>query len=192
MGEPSAKRGGRAKRFTPVTQQGVRAIDTTRILLNSLAQRADVWQRSTKRASMKTDVVMRMAMWLVERRSAGSAGEAFAGDLLETFANGRSRWWCFAQALRRVASFAELRLGACCCRCGIESLRALHLLWQRLYAPSATRLLTDYRSSTAWPGSAVVERMASSSSCSCGGRRCSAWIWSEYCCRPPLAAAWSS
>ncbi len=72
---------------------------------------------------MKTDVVMRMAMWLVERRSAGSAGEAFAGDLLETFANGRSRWWCFAQALRRVASFAELRLGACCCRCGIASLR---------------------------------------------------------------------
>ena len=33
----------------------------------------------------------------------------------------------------------------------------LHPLWQRLYAPSATRLLTDYRSSTAWPGSAVVE-----------------------------------
>ena len=38
MGEPSAKRGGRAKRFTRVTQQGVRAIDTTRTLLNSLWQ----------------------------------------------------------------------------------------------------------------------------------------------------------
>ena len=36
MGEPSAERGGRAKRFTRVTPLGIRAIDTTRSLLNSL------------------------------------------------------------------------------------------------------------------------------------------------------------
>ncbi|HEY6410030.1 MAG TPA: hypothetical protein VIY29_21445, partial [Ktedonobacteraceae bacterium] len=107
---------------------------------------------------MKTDVVVRVAMWLVEGSSAGPVGEAFAGDLLESFANGRSGWWCFAQALQRVASFLE------------HFLRALllpfwyciafvffHPLWQRLYAPSAMRLLTHYRGTTAWPGSAVLE-----------------------------------
>ncbi len=61
---------------------------------------------------MKTDVVIRIAMWLVERNGAGSDGETFAGDLRETFANGRSRCWCFAQALRRVASSVELRFPA--------------------------------------------------------------------------------
>jgi PadR family transcriptional regulator PadR len=38
MGEPSAERGGRAKRFTRITPQGARAIDATRTLLNSLWQ----------------------------------------------------------------------------------------------------------------------------------------------------------
>jgi DNA-binding PadR family transcriptional regulator len=36
MGEPSAERGGRAKRFVRVTQQGMRAIDATRTALNRL------------------------------------------------------------------------------------------------------------------------------------------------------------
>jgi len=36
MGEPSAERGGRAKRFVHVTQQGLKAIDTTRTILTSL------------------------------------------------------------------------------------------------------------------------------------------------------------
>ena len=38
MGEPSAERGGRAKRFVRVTSQGLRAIDTTRTLLSKLWQ----------------------------------------------------------------------------------------------------------------------------------------------------------
>ena len=36
MGEPTAERGGRAKRFVRVTSRGERAIDTTRTLLNGL------------------------------------------------------------------------------------------------------------------------------------------------------------
>ena len=36
MGEPTAERGGRAKRFLRVTAKGDRAIDTTRPLLNTL------------------------------------------------------------------------------------------------------------------------------------------------------------
>ena len=36
MGEPTAERGGRAKRYLRVTSQGTRAIDTARTLLNSL------------------------------------------------------------------------------------------------------------------------------------------------------------
>ena len=36
MGEPSAERGGRAKRFVRVTQQGLFSIDTTRRALNHL------------------------------------------------------------------------------------------------------------------------------------------------------------
>ena len=36
MGEPTAERGGRAKRFLRVTSKGERAIDRTRTLLNSL------------------------------------------------------------------------------------------------------------------------------------------------------------
>jgi PadR family transcriptional regulator PadR len=38
MGEPSAERGGRAKRFVRVTQQGLHAIDATRTVLNGLWQ----------------------------------------------------------------------------------------------------------------------------------------------------------
>lgn len=38
LGEPSAERGGRAKRFVRVTQQGLRAIDSTRAALNRLWQ----------------------------------------------------------------------------------------------------------------------------------------------------------
>ncbi len=107
---------------------------------------------------MKTDVVMQFAMWLVERSGTGSAGEAFAGDLLETFTNGRSRWWCFAQALRRVASSTVLRLHALLLPLWYcIAFAFLHPLWQWLYAPSATRLLTGYRSTTVWPGSAVLE-----------------------------------
>jgi len=107
---------------------------------------------------MKTDVVIRIAMWLVERNGAGSDGEAFAGDLLETSANGRSRWWCFAQALRRVASSVELRFRALLFPLWYcIAFAFLHPLWQWLYAPSATRLLTGYRSTMVWPGSAVLE-----------------------------------
>ena len=36
LGEPTAERGGRAKRYVRVTAQGKRAIDTARTLLNSL------------------------------------------------------------------------------------------------------------------------------------------------------------
>jgi PadR family transcriptional regulator PadR len=36
MGEPSAERGGRAKRFVRVTAKGLRAIDETRSTLNRL------------------------------------------------------------------------------------------------------------------------------------------------------------
>jgi hypothetical protein len=107
---------------------------------------------------MKADIVMRLAIWLVERNSAEPAGEAFAGDLLEYFANGRSRWWCFVQALFRIASSIE----QCLCSLLVPlwyciAFVFLHPLWYRLYAPSVAHLLTRYRGTTPWPGSAVLE-----------------------------------
>lgn len=43
MGEPGPERGGRAKRFAQVTPDGLRAIDTTRSLLNKLWQDVPVY-----------------------------------------------------------------------------------------------------------------------------------------------------
>ncbi|HEY6410031.1 MAG TPA: PadR family transcriptional regulator [Ktedonobacteraceae bacterium] len=49
MGEPGSERGGRAKRFVRVTQQGLRAIDTTRTLLNSLWQEVPAFGKGLQR-----------------------------------------------------------------------------------------------------------------------------------------------
>ena len=49
MGEPSAERGGRAKRFVRVTEQGLRAIDATRMVLNSLWQDVPVFAKGMKK-----------------------------------------------------------------------------------------------------------------------------------------------
>jgi PadR family transcriptional regulator, regulatory protein PadR len=49
MGEPSAERGGRAKRFARVTEQGLCAIDTTRILMNSLWQDVPAFGKRMKK-----------------------------------------------------------------------------------------------------------------------------------------------
>jgi DNA-binding PadR family transcriptional regulator len=49
MGEPSAERGGRAKRFVRVTPQGLRAIDTTRMVLNSLWQDVPAFGKGMKK-----------------------------------------------------------------------------------------------------------------------------------------------
>lgn len=107
---------------------------------------------------MRDDLVVRTAVWLVQRCVAGSAGEAFAGDLLEMFANGRSRWWCFDQALRTVISSTELRLRSLLLPVWYcVAFVSLHPVWQWLYVPSATRLLRNYRNAAVWPGSAVLE-----------------------------------
>ncbi len=50
MGEPTAERGGRAKRFTRVTPQGVRAIDATRTLLNSLWQDVPAFGKALRKS----------------------------------------------------------------------------------------------------------------------------------------------
>ena len=107
---------------------------------------------------MKIDVVMQMANWLVEHNEAGFAAEAFAGDLQESFANGRSRWWCFAQALQRVTSSSGSRFRVLLLTLGYcIAFALLFPLWQWLYMPSVNRLLTEHRSSAVWPGSAVLE-----------------------------------
>jgi PadR family transcriptional regulator PadR len=49
MGEPSAERGGRAKRFVRVTQQGLHAIDATRTVLNGLWQDVPVFGEGMKK-----------------------------------------------------------------------------------------------------------------------------------------------
>lgn len=49
MGEPSAERGGRAKRFVHVTPQGLRAIDTTRKLLTSFWQDVPVYGKPLRK-----------------------------------------------------------------------------------------------------------------------------------------------
>jgi DNA-binding PadR family transcriptional regulator len=49
MGEPTAERGGRAKRFLRVTPLGVRAIDATRTLLNSLWQDVPAFGKASRK-----------------------------------------------------------------------------------------------------------------------------------------------
>ena len=110
---------------------------------------------------MKQDAVLRVALGMIDWILPGRDGEAFAGDLLELFAGGRSRWWCLAQAFLRSVSVVERFL-----RCWLAPLPycvgfvLLHPLWQRLYAPTVDRLLTRYRETLAWPGSAVLEIVA--------------------------------
>jgi CubicO group peptidase (beta-lactamase class C family) len=109
---------------------------------------------------MRTDIVMRITIWLVENLIDGPAGEAFAGDLLETFANGRSRWWCFGQALWRAASLTELRLRVLLLPLWYSiAFVLLHPLWQWSCA-SSVKTLESYRNVLAWPGSAVLEVLA--------------------------------
>lgn len=48
MGQPSAERGGRAKRFVRVTDQGLRAIDHTRTALNQLWQDVPAFAHGAK------------------------------------------------------------------------------------------------------------------------------------------------
>ena len=110
---------------------------------------------------MRTDIVLRISVWLVHRSVIGAAGEAFAGDLLEMSALGRSPWWCLLQALRAAVSSSELRLRALflpLCYCVAFVL--LHPLWQESYLPSVNRLLMSSRGATVWPGSAVLEILA--------------------------------
>lgn len=49
MGEPTAERGGRAKRFTRITPLGVGAIDATRTLLNSLWQDVPAFSKALRK-----------------------------------------------------------------------------------------------------------------------------------------------
>ena len=110
---------------------------------------------------MKTSVLERITMWLAECGGEGSAAEAFAGDLLESLADGRSRWWCLSQALQRVAFLTELRLRALLVPVAYSvAFVLLFPMWQRLNAPAATRLLTRYNGAVDWPGSAVLEIVA--------------------------------
>ena len=107
---------------------------------------------------MRNDIVTRMSVWLVQRCLPGSAGEAFAGDLLEMSANVRSFWWCSGEALQLVGAAAELRLRALLLPLWFcIAFVLLHPLWQWLYLPSAARLLLKYRDKIVWPGSAVLE-----------------------------------
>lgn len=53
MGEPSAERGGRAKRFVRVTDKGLRAIDTTRAALNRLWQDVPAFTDGAKRGRVR-------------------------------------------------------------------------------------------------------------------------------------------
>lgn len=107
---------------------------------------------------MKADIVLRLAVWLVEHWGGGPVGQALAGDLLESYRDGHSRWWCFAQALWRLADVAELRvltLLATAFYCAAFVL--LHPLWQRLSAISPERHLGENITVTAWPASSLVE-----------------------------------
>ncbi|AFL86449.1 hypothetical protein Terro_0098 [Terriglobus roseus DSM 18391] len=110
---------------------------------------------------MRQDPVLGVALWLLTVSSSGRDAEAFAGDLLELFHAGCSRWWCLRQALLRSGSVTEQRLRASLvplCYCAVFVL--LHPLWQQLYTPSVAGLLTKYRGAIQWPGSAVLEMIA--------------------------------
>jgi uncharacterized protein (TIGR03435 family) len=110
---------------------------------------------------MKQQNMLRVALWLVEVSSSGPESEGFAGDLMEFFAAGRSGWWCLAQALRRTVTASEQRLRSLLAPFWFSiAFVSLYPLWQRLYAPSVTRLLMQYRGTVQWPGSAVLELTA--------------------------------
>ena len=108
---------------------------------------------------MKTSVVLRLTMWLAD--CSGPAGEAFAGDLMESLAGGRTCWWCFSQVLQRVMFLAELRLRVLLgpmvyCAAFVF----LYPLWQHLNAPAAAHVLNGYSSAVAWPRSAISKIVA--------------------------------
>lgn len=110
---------------------------------------------------MKQQSVLRVALWLVEVTSCGPESEGFAGDLMELFAAGRSGWWCLGQAFRRTVTTGEQRLRSLLAPFWFSvAFVTLYPLWQQLYAPTASRLLTQYRGSFQWPGSAVLELTA--------------------------------
>lgn len=110
---------------------------------------------------MKRDKVLRVTLWLIAAGSSGPEAEGFAGDLLELSTNGRSRWWCLGQALRRAMSICEHRLRSLLIPLWFSvGIVFLYPLWQRLYAPVIAPLLTRYRGSLQWPGSAVLEIIA--------------------------------
>ncbi len=109
---------------------------------------------------MKISLLLRVTMWLAER-GAGCEGEAFAGDLLESLGRGRSCWWCFLQALRRVMFVADSRLRAWLVPMSYcVAFVLLFPLWQRLNAPGTAHLLTGSHGAFAWPGSALFEIVA--------------------------------
>jgi|GEM_PF-249027 len=107
---------------------------------------------------MKQDLVLRVALWMIEAGSSRAESEGFAGDLVEMFAAGRSCWWCLGQALHRTASVSEQRLRSLLMPLWFcIGFVFLYPLWQRLYAPAAARLLVQGRGAIQWPGSAVLE-----------------------------------
>lgn len=107
---------------------------------------------------MKPDIIMRLAIGLVECCEPNNSGSSFAGDLMELSASGRSRWWCLAQAILRGLSLTEQRL-----RMSLLpfwyciGFVLLHPVWQRVIAPIVSELLARYRDHAQWPGSAVLE-----------------------------------
>lgn len=110
---------------------------------------------------MKQQRVLRVALFVVEATLSRSESEAFAGDLSECFAAGRSGWWCLGQALRRTATISEQRLRWLMVPFWFSiAFVSLYPQWQRMYAPSVAHLLSQYRGTVQWPGSAVLELTA--------------------------------
>jgi uncharacterized protein (TIGR03435 family) len=106
---------------------------------------------------MTNDWVVRVAVWLVERSGGGAVAEALAGDVLESFAAGCSRWWCLAQGIRRAADRALPRVRALVAAAAYSAAFVLlHPAWQRSQSCIAARLPVDRLSVAAWPGTAVA------------------------------------
>lgn len=111
---------------------------------------------------MRVQKVLRLAVWLAEAGVPGVEAEAFAGDLLELAAAGRSEWWCLAQALRRGLFLRAQRLRSSLVPFLFSAgFVLLYPLWQSAYTPLVDRLLARYAGVLQWPGSAALEVVAS-------------------------------
>jgi hypothetical protein len=90
----------------------------------------------------------RIATWLLQRLGAGRHGESLEGDLIEQYAQGRSRLWYWRQVAMAIVL---ARLHAFRARTWIAPIRVfLHLLTELAVVLGAVSIIDQYRRAHDW------------------------------------------